>query len=170
MSKILILKVKAIKGSPSYDERGVLKSQHESFKVPYESLQWKHFLENMGYHGFGKVLIEGGHWVESMSATTSTSANDKDLEAPMLELKKAFAPKEKALTPEQKEISLLKKQIEEMQSAFSSSSEKKSPGRTPLSEELKALRAEYKDLAGKAGHKDWTEDDLKEKIAELKES
>jgi len=127
---------------------GEVSNENQGVKLPYETFEWRNFMDNLINLGFCKVEVER-ILVDGKEDNSEKHKIQAQVDAKM-------KPAAVELTPDQKRIAELEAKIEKL------------IGKDSDDEELKAARDEYKELFGKKGSPAWTAEEIREKIAEDK--
>lgn len=165
MSKEKIaVKFRAIKGDPTYDGNGNIKSEYFDITTIYQGSAWRNYEQVIHLMGFGKLEFKSAKYKD----------DGKEVEGEkLIEIKAAFDklclnPVVEDLTPDQKRIKELEDKLSKFEQLLSAGSDEPKKASKATTEEMKALRAEYKELAGKGGSPRWSEDELREQIERVK--
>lgn len=145
-------------------EDGNVMNQNQTLKLKYDTKEWYNFIETMYRSGWGRVNVLAAK-IDKGGETDWAKYKDVDsdlLEKIKVEVQsKLKKTSDKPLTQEQKEIAALKAEMKEMREALSGNKG---------GDELKALKAEYKELnpTGKGVSPTWSKEEIEEKIAGFK--
>ncbi len=180
MEKKPVVKLRVYRGREvNYDANRKIKNENQLVSLEYNTKQWSLFMKNLPLNGYCKVEVE------KVFKTIQTESKDKegkkviaksyepieDIAIYDKEVQEAFNPVvEVAKTPEQKQIAELSAKVEAMTNGKKETKPKKEKkDKQPKNDNIKALRAEYKELYdGKNAFNGWGADKLKELIAEKK--
>jgi len=150
----------------NFDENGKIRNENQSIKVFYNTVEWTNQLKHLRANGYIKVDVESAKVIKSGKVVSDY----QDIESIKLEVKKAFeGNKEVVMTPEQKKIADLEAKLEAfMYGSKPENNETKNSEEENKKDVMKELRAKYRDLNdNKGGSPRWSEEDYRQKIAEL---
>lgn len=147
------------KGELNYKSDGKggfdVSSENQKLSLTFKDPQWEGHISRLPKMGFAKIKVEAVY-----------SGNDLvEMPEVQADIERILKPQAVTLTPDQQRIADLEAKIESLMKGS-----QKAPVQEPIpanDEALDALRAEFKEKAGKEAHKLWGEKRLSEEIAKL---
>jgi len=164
--KNVIVTLRVFRGKLNYDANGNVTSENQTVKLKHDTQEYYNFLKKLRINGYHQVAVEK---VVQMAKYNSgeQDVEIKDLSKYSKEVSEAFNPVSKApKTAEQLRIEKLEAQIAGLIEGKKPKEVKEPKGDT--NEELKAARAELKELTGNITYHGWDLETIKEKIEALK--
>ncbi len=142
----------------NYDAEKNIKNERSVVKLTHDTVEWKNFMTHLKVMGYAEVRV-----FKVVDYDTGKKIADKSLTKDIKnEVKEAYHGKPRdTRTPEQIQIDELNKKVEEL------SGKKKPKKKDPKddgADEIKELRATYRDLYKKGPGPSWGVDKLKEMI------